>query len=388
MTPTVKAAVLVEPGRIEIEEFPMPALEPGAMLMQMEMSGICGTDKHTFKGEVLQYAGTAAEMSTPFPIIPGHENVGIVAEISPEARRHLEFDDKPLEVGDRVVMCPDIYCGHCHFCRYGAGYLWCDNMRSYGDSYSSADPPHLMGGWSEYMYIRPDTFVYKVPDGIPARVAVLAELFACSWTLEKAKQFYAMDGEGFQPGGTVVVQGVGPLGIVHVIKARLMGAGDIVAIDKSPYRLKLARTCGASTLIDAGTTTSEERIEQVLDLTDGIGANVVVECVGYPDVVVEGLEMTQKGGIYIEVGNFVDTGSIEISPHRHLCAKNIRLIGLSNHPVTAYSPALKLMATYADSFPFGSIVTHEYPIEEAAKALLKSMQPDCMKVVIAPTPSG
>lgn len=369
---------------MELREFPIPRLDDGAMLLKVEMSGICGTDKHTFRGEVLQYAGTAAEMRTPFPIIPGHENIGVVADISPKARQQLEFDGQPLAVGDRVVMCPDIVCGRCYPCRYGAGYLWCDNMRSYGNSFSCATPPHLMGGWAEYMYIRPDTFVYKVPEGIPPRVAVLAELFACAWSLEKAKEFYAMDGEGFQAGGTVVVQGVGPLGIMHIVKARLMGAGEIIAIDKSAFRLALAQKCGASVCIDASDTTPEERIDQVRSLTNGRGANVVVECVGLADVVLEGLEMVQKGGVFLEPGNFVDTGTVEINPHRHLCAKNIRLIGASNHPVTAYAPALKLMQAYADIIPFEEIVTHEYPLEQAAAAMQKSLSPDSMKVVLAP----
>jgi len=378
-----KAAVLVAPGRLEVQEFPLPKLEDGAMLLRVEMSGICGTDKHTFRGEVLQYAGTAAEMRTPFPIIQGHENVGVVAEITPNAQKHLEFDGRLLREGDRVVMCPDIVCGHCHYCRYGAGYLWCDNMRSYGNSFSCAEPPHLMGGWAEYMYIRPDTFVYKVPDGIPPRVAVLAELFACSWTLDKAKEFYAMDGEGFQPGGTVVVQGVGPLGLMHVIKARLLGAGQIIAIDLSPFRLALAARCGADVTIDAANTTAADRIDQVRQLTRGLGANVVVECVGKPDVIVEGIEMTQKGGVYIETGNFVEAGSVTLSPHRHFCAKNIRLLGIANHPVTAYAPGMRLMEAPPE-VPGPDIVTHEFPLERAAQALAMSLSPDSMKVVIAP----
>ena len=83
MADAVRAAVLVAPGRYEVQAFPRPSLADGALLMQVEMSGICGTDKHTFLGETKQYAGTPAETNTPFPIIQGHENVGVIAEISP-----------------------------------------------------------------------------------------------------------------------------------------------------------------------------------------------------------------------------------------------------------------------------------------------------------------
>src|SRR3978361_2348597 len=103
---TVQAATLVGPRRIEIRAYPMPTeLEPGAVLLRMIASGICGTDKHTFRGETVQYAGTAMERSTPFPIIQGHEKVGVVEAVGPGgARAH---DGRPLEAGDRVVPAPN-----------------------------------------------------------------------------------------------------------------------------------------------------------------------------------------------------------------------------------------------------------------------------------------
>src|SRR5215216_1296890 len=106
MTESIRAAVLVEPGRYEVQEFPRPALEDGALLMEVELSGICGTDKHTYQGETKQYAGTPAETDTPFPIIQGHENVGVVAEITPTAAERIEFYGRRLAVGDRITMCP------------------------------------------------------------------------------------------------------------------------------------------------------------------------------------------------------------------------------------------------------------------------------------------
>lgn len=106
MTDSVKAAVLVAPGKIEIQKFPYPGLAKGCAIMRMEMSGICGTDKHTFRGEVKQYAGTAEEITTPFPIIQGHENVGIIEEIDDEAKRSLEFEGKELKAGTESSCAP------------------------------------------------------------------------------------------------------------------------------------------------------------------------------------------------------------------------------------------------------------------------------------------
>ena len=103
MPKTSRAAVLTEPGNYEIRELPVPELEEGALLVKMEMSGICGTDKHTFLGETVQYAGTEAEMRTPFPIVQRHENVGIVAKITRSAARHIEYYGEELSEGDRIV---------------------------------------------------------------------------------------------------------------------------------------------------------------------------------------------------------------------------------------------------------------------------------------------
>jgi len=356
------------------------------MLLRVEKCGICGTDKHTFRGETTQYGGTKAETVTPFPIIPGHELVGVIAEAGKDANETMNTGGETLKVGDRVVICPDLFCGKCYYCRNYAGFIWCDNMRSYGNSLSSKEPPHLFGGWAEYVYLVPGTYVSRVPDNMKPDVAVLAELMAVTYNLDKAKEFYSMSGDGFKSGDTIVVQGSGPVGLCHIIKSRMLGAGDIIAIDKSDLRLAKARSFGADFSINLKTTTSQQRIQQVLELTEGRGADLVIECAGAAQAVPEGIDMLRKGGMYIETGIFADVGPVSINPHRHLCAKNIRLIGQTNHPPTAYRPSLKLMEKYKSFFPpFEQLVTHQYKVEEAEQALEKSMhEEESLKVVISP----
>jgi L-iditol 2-dehydrogenase len=207
----VRAAVMVEPGRLEVREFPFPELEEGAALMRVELCGICGTDKHTWRGETAQYAGTAAASVTPFPIIPGHEVVGVLTEINDRRRPRLDFNGERLRPGDRVVLCPDVICGECYACRHTFAFPWCEHLRGYGNSLSAAEPPHLFGGWAEYLYVLPAAFLYKVPEDLPPRVAVMAELMAVSYNLDKVKELFTMAGEGFATGDAVVVQGVGPM---------------------------------------------------------------------------------------------------------------------------------------------------------------------------------
>ncbi|MBL8930531.1 MAG: zinc-binding dehydrogenase [Kineosporiaceae bacterium] len=381
---TVRGAVLVAPGRYEVQRFPRPELPDGALLMQVELSGICGTDKHTYLGETKQYAGTPAETDTPFPIIQGHENVGIVAEITPAAAERIEFSGRKLSVGDRITMCPDVVCGHCHECRHVMGYVWCENSECYGNSFTSATAPHLLGGWAEYLYVRPDTFVYKVPDGLSPRVAVLAELMACTASLDKVKEFSSYALEGFNSGDTVVVIGTGPLGLLHVAKADMMGAGQIIATDLSAYRLEWARRCGAEITLDVTATTPEERIAAVRAATGGRGADVVLHMANSPASFIEGIEMLKRGGLMLEMGNFADTGEVSMNIHRHVCSKNIRLVGLTNHPSTGYHPALRLLERYADRYPFEEMVTHTFGLDEVDTAMRTSMSPESMKVAITP----
>lgn len=378
----VRAAVMLGPGQIEMQTFPRPEVEPGAVLVKMEMSGICGTDKHTFSGYTGQYVGTEHERTIPFPIIPGHENVGRIAQIGALPGELLDFYDQPLREGDRVVIGPNLVCGRCYYCRHGFEYYYCAHLQDYGNSLSAADPPHLFGGWADYMYALPGSYLFKVPEDLPSEIAVLAELMAVTTGLDKAKQFSAVDSEGFRFGDTVVVQGAGPLGICHVIKARMLGAGNIIVIDRSAYRLSMALELGADYALNLAETGQQQRLEAVRELTGGRGADVVVECAGVPEALPEGLALLRPGGFYIECGNFSDMGQVAINPHL-LCSKNVRLIGINGEAATAYGPSLQALRRYRQHYPLDKFVTHRYPVEQAGTALQLSMTDDCLKVVIA-----
>jgi L-iditol 2-dehydrogenase len=241
-----------------------------------------------------------------------------------------------------------------------------------------------MGGWAEQMYIRPDTFVYKVPSGLSPRVAVLAELMACAASLDKLKEFSSMSHEGFNSGDTVVVIGSGPLGLLHIAKADMMGAGQIIATDLSESRLGFAKKMGADHTMNVSTTSAEERIDAVRQLTRGRGADVVLHMANTPVSFVEGIEMLKRGGMMLEMGNFADTGEVSMNIHRHVCSKNIRLIGLTNHPSTGYGPALKLMERYADRYPLDEMVSHEYALADVDVAMHMSMSTESLKVVMTP----
>jgi threonine dehydrogenase-like Zn-dependent dehydrogenase len=375
----VLAATLVKPGQYEIKEYPLPEPAAGCVLVKMELSGICGTDKHTFQGYTTQYGGRQLE----FPIIQGHENVGTVAAIGGDGN-YSDFEGIPLSVGDRVVVGANVCCGECYYCRHDFPYYCCENMTDYGNNLSAKDPPHLFGGWSQYMYIVPGSFLVKVPDELPSEIAVLTEIFAVSVGLDRAKQMSAFPNESFRFDDTVVVLGVGPLGMCFLMKARMLGAGTIIAVDLSDYRLNFAKRLGADHLMNVGKHSKQERLQIVKDLTNGRGADMVIECAGVPQAVPEALEMLRIGGLLVEAGNFSDLGEVSFSPHRHLCAKNARILGVGGEEPAAYGPGMRQMARYMKKYPLQEFVTHRFGLRDVEAAMQKSIEPGSMKVVLQP----
>src|SRR6202162_342296 len=375
----VLAATLVKPGHYEIREYPLPEPASGCVVVKMEMSGICGTDKHTFQGYTTQYGGRRLE----FPIIQGHENVGTIAAIGGDGK-YTDFEGIQLQVGDRVVVGANVSCGQCYYCRHDFPYYCCENTTDYGNNVSPKNPPHLFGGWSQYLYVVPGSFLVKVPDELPSEVAVLTEIFAVSVGLDRAKQMSSFPSESFLFDDTVVVLGVGPLGMCFLMKARMLGAGNIIAVDLSDYRLQFAERLGADYVLNASSTTLADRLDFVRGLTHGRGADLVIETAGVPQAVPEGLDMMRLGGLLVEAGNFSDLGEVPISPHRHICGKSARILGVGGEEPAAYGPSMRQMARYMQNYPLREFVTHRFPLRDVEAAVHKSVAPDSMKVAIVP----
>jgi len=380
----VKAAVMIGPGQMQTQMLPYPDhLEPGALIVKMEMSGICGTDKHAYKGEVTLYGGTETEQDMVYPSVHGHENCGIVVEMNGKGR-DIEYRGQNLKVGDRVTNCPNVICGRCWYCRNIHGYPYCAEHQGIGMTYYSDRFPYIVGGWSEYMYLPPKAWVYKVPEYIPVEYACMVELMVVAALLDRAKEYSAYGGKGFHFGDTVVVQGAGPIGMMMMVKARMLGAGKVIALDAMDEKLELAKQFGADFGINVKGMADKDLVQAIRNETEGRGADIVVETVGTPDVVRVGLEMLRRGGTYLETGNFADTGEVSLNIHRHIAAKNVLLFGNSNHPHDGYDRALEMMWRYRKEFPFEKLITHRFSLDQAQEALVKSFESDALKVVFTP----
>ncbi len=377
----VRAAVTERPGRIAVQEFPMPQAERGAVIIKIHGSGICGTDKHTFRGESKQYAGTAHERDLVYPLICGHETVGEVVETGGTV---LDGEGVPLKVGDRVVPAANVACGACHFCLNDYPYYFCEHMQDYGNSLHCGPAPHLFGGWSQYQYLLPRTPIYKVPDGLPDSVAVLTEIMGVTHGVETALSLLSLIGGGVRSGCTVAVLGVGPLGLCHLIKAKLLGAGQIIATDLFRSRLRQAEALGADLTFAVDEVETAERIVRVRERTGGLGADIVLSCSGLPETFLEALKMVRVGGVVVESGAFVDMGPIAVNPNSDICAKNVSVIGVGGETSTSYLSSMRLMASNLKYFPFDRIVTHRMPLESAQQAVELAQTDAAMKVMMVP----
>jgi threonine dehydrogenase-like Zn-dependent dehydrogenase len=373
----VKAAVTLRAGKIETRLFPYPKVEPDCMLVKMKMSGVCGTDKHIFKDRMPEL---------PFPIIQGHENVGVIQEIGEKAQK-VDVLGNALEEGDRITWYPSIPCGKCWYCTWlpsTHGYGLCSqSIVDYGFT-NCEKPPHLFGGWSEYVYLRAGTWIYRIPDSLPTETAVLVDVLASVNGIERAQSLNPFTREGFGLADVVVIQGSGPIGVMAAFKSKAMGASNVIMVGAPRNRLKLAEKFGVDSTINIEEVTGQnDRVKQITDLTHGIGADMVVDCTGVPSAVPEGIEMTRRGGVYVELGAFTDGGPVSINPYR-LCYKDIILIGQYGYPPHQYRKDLWLLEKHKDTYPFQQLVSHKFELGEAEEAIRSSERLECMKAALVP----
>lgn len=377
---TSVAAVMEEPGRIALRQLPVPDPEPGAVVLAVHLSGICGTDKHTFRGESKQYAGTKHERDVEYPLICGHENVGTVAAVGGQV---FASDGREIRVGDRLVPAANLPCGRCYYCLNDFPYYFCLDLEDYGNSLDLSRPPGLFGGWSEYLYLLPGTPLCRVPEELPDEVAVITEVMAVTHGVDTALTLLGLQGAS-RAGFAVAVLGVGPLGLCHLVKSRMLGAGFVAATDILTGRLERAAAFGVDLALDAALLTADERVAAILDATDGRGVDVALDCSGVPSTFTEALRVVRTGGVVVEAGAFVDMGPVQINPNSDICSRNVSVLGIGGERATEYEPSMRLMAANLDRYPLRGIVSHILPLDQAQDAILLAQSGTAMQVALDP----
>ena len=345
-----RAAVMSAPNApVEVRSFPIPTLEDGAVLLRTIFSEVCGTDVHLHEGHL---AGV------PYPIIPGHVNVGEIVDL---AGQPIDLDGKPLKKG-QVVTFLDVHetCGHCWFCTVAKASTRCPNRRVYGITYSSDEG--LLGGWSEMIYLKPGVKVIPLPESVPPE-----RFIAAGCGLPTA--VHAIERADIMLGDSVVVQGTGPVGLTVAILAQISGATQLIVIGGGKGRVDEAVRIGADVVIDIDETPAAERVERVLELTGGRGADVTIEASGNPRAVTEGFGMTRDAGRYVIVGQYTDAGDIPVNPHLDINRKHLEIRGCWGSDFGHFWRGIRVVAKHGDRFQWERFISRRYSLEEANEAL-------------------
>lgn len=370
---TVRAAVMVEPGKIEMEDFPKPDIAEDEMLLKIESVGICGSDKHMYMGH----------SKMDFPLIAGHELVGTIAEMGSKANDVMNVIGGPVKEGDLVTVTPSSKaCGKCYNClHFPHKPTLCTDRFVYGFT-TAKIKPHLYGGFAEFMYLSPRSWVFKVPKRVKDRgLGALTEPVAVATrAIERAlPPGLPFIGEGIGIGSNVIVVGAGPIGLIAVAALKSFGAGKVIAVDIVQSRLDEAVKMGADAVVTG--STAEERIKQCIELTNDIGADVVIEFAGVPSAFVESIEMTRRGGKLIEAGHYTDSGSVEVRPHI-ICRKDLDICGMWAYPPIQFEKALNFISR--SSAPLEDLVTHRLPLEKLEDGIKIMGTEGVMKPFIEP----
>lgn len=365
----IKAAILEAPhAPLTVQDLPEPALEPGAAWLETLYSEVCGTDVHLHHGRL---AGV------PYPIIPGHINVGRVTQIHGMVR---DVEGNTLQSGD-IVTFLDVHetCHNCWYCLVAKTSTRCPQRKVYGITYGLEHG--ILGGWSEKIYLKPGVKIVKLPNRIKPEAFIGG---GCGL----ATAFHAIEQAQIKLGDSVVIQGSGPVGLNAAILAQLVGALQVIVVGGPTMRLDLAREFGADHVIDIDTTDSSSRLAQIRELTNGRGADIVIEATGSPHAMREGMQMARDAGTYVVAGQYTDNGDTTLNPHTEINKKHLTVKGTWGIDLSHFYRSLKVMEKYHSRFAWEKIITRQYSLYETNEALADVEQRRVMKAVILPNRLG
>ncbi len=350
-----KVAMLTGPKKIEIKEFPIPtALEDDDILVRVEGCGVCGTDVHEWKGD-------------PFGLIPvvlGHEGTGEIVALG----KNVKFDTagNPIKVGDKIVTSV-ISCGECQICRnHPANTNLCDKQGVFGlIGHNDAQP--LNGWFATHLLIRAKGATYFVVNELDLKERMLLELACvCVHALKRANTTGLMN---FNT--KVLIQGLGPVGLVMIAVLRAAGINHIIAVDGTPMRLEMAKKLGAKTIINFREHTSlDERVAIVKGVTHGIGADFAFQCTGAPPAAADIYSYIRRGGGLCEMGFFVNNGEYTVNPHFAMCNKEINIVGSWDYSADDYPTTVAFLLQAREmNIPIKELITHSFPLHELNEAM-------------------
>lgn len=339
----MKAVRLDAVGELFLKEVERPKPGPGDLLVRVEASGICGTDRHLLKGEF---------PSKP-PVTLGHEFCGIVEEVGPGVQG--------FRPGMRVTGDPNIVCGRCVHCQNGRINL-CRNLTAIGI--------HRDGGLAEHVIV-PQQQAYELPLSLKASHGAFCEPIACC--------LHGIDIADIQPGSSVIVLGGGVIGLITVQLARLAGASRVVLSTRQAVKRELAERVGATASIDP---TQGDFIANVTG-PDGLlpgGADVVIECAGVAETVEQSFQLARPGGTVVILGVMAQGEKVAVEPF-DILFRELKVFGSFINPFT-HRRAAELVASGV--LKLDELISREVGLEEVPAIIARPAGPGEVKILYVP----
>jgi alcohol dehydrogenase len=359
-----RAAIYEAPNMpFVLREYPVRAVRAGEALVRVTMSTICRSDIHSYEGR----------RPNPTPCILGHEIIGVIEEHGPGVERDMRGDS--VRIGDRVTWTEYFFEGECYYRDVLDMPQKCPGLRKYGHDRADEDP-HFTGGFAEYCYILPGTGILKLP-------ADLSDEEATPINCGVATMVSITEAAAVGLGDTVVIQGLGLLGLYGVALARSRGARLVIGLDAVGGRLEMARRFGADLTLDVGRMSGDEVVRTVRALCRPDGADVVVEVCGVPEVVPLGLRMLRIGGRYV-LGGLVNPGADVTIDANVLLRQWITLRGVHNYHPRHLVQALDFVMVNRTRFPFRDLVDSRFPLEELDAAFRQASARSVLRAAIVP----
>lgn len=340
---TMRAAQLTEPGKpLQLVEVPVPKPKPGEILLKVKAAGICSSDLHYQDGR---------SKVTKIPITLGHEVAGEVVECGEGV--------KGIKNGDRACLFYLITCGICMACCTGNDN-YCDEAKMLGKNTD--------GGFAEYLAV-PARNAFSFPESIPFSQAALL-------TDAVATPFHALTRARVKTGDSVLIIGIGGLGLHAVQIAKIMGAGQVIAMDLDQEKLDLALKVGATAVVNPR---HDNAVDRVASLT-GSGADVAAELIGLPATIRQAIDCTAVGGRTVIVG--ICPEEVGISPYHDLLLTERTLLGSADQSRVDFPVIIELAAQNRLDMSYS--VTRELPLEEINQGLemLRKKEENLVRLVI------
>lgn len=364
MQKTGRAVVYTAPNTpFEIREYPVRDAKPDEVLVRVTMSTICRSDIHSYQGH----------RPNPCPGILGHEIVGIIDQLGRKISRDMRGDK--LAVGDRITWTEYFHHGDSYYRDVHDMPQKSSGLRKYGHDLVE-DDPHFLGGFADYCYILPGTGILKLPDEI-------TDEEAAPLNCGVATMISATEAAGIGVGDTVVIQGLGLLGLYGCAIAKARGARRVIGLDTVVDRLTIARKFGADVTFNISTMEEDDLVAAVRDACPPDGADVGIEVCGYAGAVPVGIRMLRIGGCYV-IGGLVNPDSVFSIDGNAILRNLITIKGVHNYHPRHLIQALDFVMSNRTQFPFASIIDSKFSLDQMDEAFARAADRSVLRAAIVP----